>query len=841
MRTVEERLALLDEMLSEATARGLLMRNVDDEALDGRVVPMDGRPLVNFGSCSYLGLELHERMRAAVCEAVMRYGTQFSASRTYLSAPPYVELEERLGEMFGGEVLVVSSTSLGHVAALPVLIGSGDAAILDQQVHHSVHSAINHVRVQGSAVEVIRHSRLDALEEAIARFARTHERVWYLADGVYSMFADLAPLDELAQLLDRHPQLHLYMDDSHGVGWMGPHGRGPSLARLRGHERVVVAASLNKSFAASGAALVFPTAELKRRVRTLGGPLIFSGPLQPPMLGAALASAAIHLSPEIEQRQAALQERIELCTELLQEFCLPLANAEPTPIRYITLGLPRVAQDVVGRLLGDGFYVNLGMFPAVPMKQSGVRFTLTLHQQPDDIRALVDALARHVPRALAGEELQARSSADSGARRSLAQSPLPGAAHGGAMGSAATGEASASATSGRASGAASRYAGAAALRLEHHHSIDQLDELEWDRLLGARGSFTAAGLRFLERAFSRGGRPEDEWSFHYYVVRDPDGHALLCTFFTAALWKDDMLSSAEVSRLAELRRRDDPYYLTTRTFAMGSQLTEGEHLYLDRNRDWQGALALLIDEISAEALRENAETLILRDIDADDAALAEALREHGYVRVSMPDSLGVERVAADDETWLAGLSAKARVHQRRDVLPYDGRFEVEILGPGARIPSDGELVHLHELYRNVKERGLELNSFELPTSLWRDMLDHECWELMLLSLRTDTPSRERSAPVAFGAHFIGERHYAPMVVGLDYQYVRSHHSYRQALRQAMLRARELGADRLLLGMGAPFEKRRFGATVIRRCAYVQAADHYGQEVLTSLAADTLSA
>jgi 7-keto-8-aminopelargonate synthetase-like enzyme len=133
---------------------------------------------------------------------------------------------------------------------------------------------------------------------------------------------------------------------------------------------------------------VFPTAELKRRVRTLGGPMIFSGPVQPPMLGAALASAAIHLSPELAQRQAALRERISFCTGLLQEFCLPLECDELTPIRYLTLGLPRVAEAVVARLLDDGFFVNLAMFPAVPMKQAGVRFTLTLHQPPDDIRAL---------------------------------------------------------------------------------------------------------------------------------------------------------------------------------------------------------------------------------------------------------------------------------------------------------------------------------------------------------------------------------------------------------------------------------------------------------------------
>jgi 7-keto-8-aminopelargonate synthetase-like enzyme len=136
----------------------------------------------------------------------------------------------------------------------------------------------------------------------------------------------------------------------------------------------------------------------------LGGPMMFSGPVQPPMLGAALTSAAIHLSPELEERQAALRERVVHCTELLEEFCLPLASHDLTPIRYVILGLPRSAQEVAARLLEDGIYVNLAMFPAVPMNRAGVRIALTLHHELDDIRRLADALARHVPAALAHVE-----------------------------------------------------------------------------------------------------------------------------------------------------------------------------------------------------------------------------------------------------------------------------------------------------------------------------------------------------------------------------------------------------------------------------------------------------
>ena len=101
----------------------------------------------------------------------------------------------------------------------------------------------------------------------------------------------------------------------------------------------------------------------------------------------------------------------------------------------------------------------------------------------------------------------------------------------------------------------------------------------------------------------------------------------------------------------------------------------------------------------------------------------------------MPDSLVVEPVAADDEEWLGGLSARARAHQRREVLPWDDSFDVEVLRRGTREPDDDELDHLHGLYRNVHRRGLELNTFELPRTLLRDMLAHDCWELVVLRLR----------------------------------------------------------------------------------------------------------
>ncbi len=680
------------------------------------------------------GLEMDPRLKEGVCDAVHRYGTQFSSSRSYVSAPAYGELEERLSELFGGFALVAPSTSLGHLATMPVLIGGTDAVILDQQVHHSGHAAVNPLRTQGTTAEVVRHNDVVLLEQRIEELRRDHRHVWYMADGVYSMFADLAPVDDLVALLDRFEQLHLYLDDSHGMSWYGRHGRGTVLGRLPIRERMIVANSLNKAFAAAGGALIFPDAELRRRVRTCGGQMVFSGPIQPPMLGAALASAQIHLSPEIDELQAELRERIRLCNALMLEAGLPLVAADETPIRYVGAGLPDTAASVAERMMADGFFVNTAPFPCVPMKKAGIRTPLTRHHTPDDIRGMVQSLARHLPRVL---EERGSSLEDVRATFGL---PAPDLAPG--------------VTAAPRPIALTTERGG--LRLEVATSIAELDPAEWDRLLGDRGSFTAEALGFLERTFRGSDRPEDNWEFRYYVVRHEAGRPVAATFFSSTVWKDDMLAQAEVSRRVEELRADDPYYLTSMTVGMGSLLSEGAHLHLDRSGDWRGALELLLDAVGREQQRVGASMLVLRDFDGFDEELDAFLRARGLVRYPMLESLTMDLDFRTDEELLERLTYRARTHVRREALAWEEHYDVEIVAHGGRVPSDEELEHLYQLYRNVEARGLELNVFDLPPHVFRGMLEHPCWELFLLRLKPSpgarrTEGRSPSAPASSAA------------------------------------------------------------------------------------------
>jgi 7-keto-8-aminopelargonate synthetase-like enzyme len=375
--------------VSAAVDAGVIMRTA--ESSSGRFVSLEGERLMNFGSCGYMALESRPELREAAHQAIDEYGTQFQFSRAYLQCPLYLELEALLEQVTGRPVAVAASTSLGHMAALPVLIRDGDTVVIDQFAHASLHSAVK--LIPSVPLEVLRHNRMDQLDALLTRQREQPGHVWYLADGLYSMLGDSAPWSELSELLRRHDNLRLYIDDAHSTSCFGKHGRGLALEHFGGDERVVVALSLNKAFSAAGGVVAVPNREMADRIRRCGGPMLFSGPIQPPMLGAAVGSARLHVRSGFPRMQAELHERIEQFVALVGEHRLPLVGTEHTPIFQAQCDSPRVAYRVASLMQQRGFLCCICVFPAVPMNRPGIRFTISRHNHPDDITAFAAALA----------------------------------------------------------------------------------------------------------------------------------------------------------------------------------------------------------------------------------------------------------------------------------------------------------------------------------------------------------------------------------------------------------------------------------------------------------------
>jgi 7-keto-8-aminopelargonate synthetase-like enzyme len=261
-------------------------------------------------------------------------------------------------------------------------------------------------------LEILRHNRMDQLDALLTRRRAQRGNVWYICDGLYSMLGDFAPFEELRRLLDRHEHLRLYIDDAHSTSWAGAHGRGVALDHFADHERVVVALSLNKAFSAAGGALALPDREIFARIRRCGGPMLFSGPIQPPMLGAAVGSARLHLSDEFPRLQAELATRLSLAIREIGATKLELVSVQSSPIFQAQCDSPRIAFALADAMKSRGFYCCICTFPAVPMNRPGVRFTVTRHNHLDDIAPFVATLAESL------EQVRAERSRHEDATRS---------------------------------------------------------------------------------------------------------------------------------------------------------------------------------------------------------------------------------------------------------------------------------------------------------------------------------------------------------------------------------------------------------------------------------------
>ncbi len=180
-------------------------------------------------------------------------------------------------------------------------------------------------------------------------------------------------------LLDRCPNLWAYVDDAHGFGWAGRFGAGVVLGERELHDRMFVVMGLAKALAASGAFIVCPTPELADRIFCSGSTMIFSGPILPAGLGAAIAGARILLSDELPSLQARLAERVTCFAEAATRRGLDVSTG-PTPLKYVMIGAPDAAIAACRRVLDDGFLTNVAVYPAVPLKGAGIRVLFNVHQ-----------------------------------------------------------------------------------------------------------------------------------------------------------------------------------------------------------------------------------------------------------------------------------------------------------------------------------------------------------------------------------------------------------------------------------------------------------------------------
>ncbi|MEO6302209.1 MAG: aminotransferase class I/II, partial [Bacteroidia bacterium] len=459
----------------------------------------------------------------------------------------------------------------------------------------------------------------------------------------------------------------------------------------------------------------------------------------------------------------------------------------------------------VHRMLNEGYYLNLGIFPAVPMKNTGIRFTITCLHTFTQIEKMIERMAHHLSIAMEEEGINLPQI------YSAFKLPMPSDL--------------------KIEEQVVTILNEGNLIIEKYKSIEQIDAGEWNTLMADRGSFDWNGLKFLETSFTNNVRLEENWDFDYLIVRNTHGKIILTTFLTTTLWKDDMLSPGAISFQIEEQRKADPYFLASKVVSVGSLLTEGEHLFLDKNSShWKSALQILFKYISQLQDNYKANNLVIRDFVIEDAEVDSYFIDNGYFKISMPNSHVIENLnwQSTDE-YLQRLSSNGRYDVKRYVLRDENKFEVKVITN----PSEGDLELYYNMYLNVKNNSLDLNTFNLPFKVFKNMTLNKQWDITALFLKPEFDVKNLNKPLAVMFCYVTDNNFVPMVLGLDYGYHKEYRVYKQAMYSAVKRARTLNCKKMYMGFAADSEKRMFGATAHSTFGYMQTKENYNLEVLGS--------
>jgi hypothetical protein len=532
----------------------------------------------------------------------------------------------------------------------------------------------------------------------------------------------------------------------------------------------------------------------------------------------------VHLSDEISGLQRTFADRAGLMNTLLREHGLPLLVRNEGPIFFLRMGRAEAAMTVAQRMMDEGYHLTISTFPSVPQRRAGIRLAVTALHTPAEIRGVAEALALHVPRALAEHGIS-RDELDD-----LYRDAVPAEAWGGLRPVAA------------ASAPATRPVDQplpAGWTVQVADSIDQIDRAAWDACMAGRGASSWRALRMAETLFGEG-QPlaEHRWRFRYVVVRRADGTPAAATYFSRCRHKDDMFSDARVSAEVERRRRaGDPYLLSSDVVTLGSYLSEGDHLYLDRaDPAWPAVLSAIHGEMMRAAAEWGASTVVFRDLRGDDGEMDAWMGARDLVKVPLMSSYRLD-ARRTEEAAMADASKRTR-RFLRELADASAPYRAHVWSADAGGPADPEMAaHLHRLYLQVAERGLRINTFPLPENVVPALLASPAWEVVALTLDAQAGGPADGRPVAWFAGHRGEGHYAVFMCGVDYAYVAGTQTgaYRQLLLRMTRRARELGAHTLHLGMDAETEKQRFGAVAHPTCAYVLALEHDAGDQLAAIA------
>ena len=387
MSILSERLAQYD-VPQKAKAAGVYPYFRPISSDQDTVVQIDGKPVLMFGSNSYLGLTNHPKIKEGSIKAVEKYGTGCAGSR-FLNGTLdiHIELEEKLAKLVGKEEALVYATGFTvNSGVVPCLGGREDYLLLDRLNHASI--------IEGSRLSMAkqfkyRHNDMEQLEKFLQQCEPDKIKL-IVADGVFSMEGDLAKLPEMVDLAKKY-NASIMIDEAHSLGVFGETGAGVCEHFGVQNDVELVMGTFSKSLATIGGFIASNKDVinfLKHNSRTL----IFSASITPAAAGAVLA--ALEVMEEEKWRQKALWDNTHRMLQAFKDKGFETGHTT-TPIIPLYVRDNEKTFRLTRMLMDDGVFVNPVVSPAVPSQDTLIRISLMATHTFDQIDEAVEKIAKN--------------------------------------------------------------------------------------------------------------------------------------------------------------------------------------------------------------------------------------------------------------------------------------------------------------------------------------------------------------------------------------------------------------------------------------------------------------
>ncbi|MFL0268435.1 aminotransferase class I/II-fold pyridoxal phosphate-dependent enzyme [Candidatus Clostridium radicumherbarum] len=357
-----------------------------DSGQDTEVI-MSGKRVIMIGSNNYLGLTSDPRVKKAAIEAVEKFGVGCSGSR-FLNGTLnlHIELEKRLAKFVNKEEALVYSTGFQtNLGVLSAIAGRNDYILSDKQNHASI---VDGCRLSFAKMLKFKHNDMDDLERLLKNIPDNNGRL-IVVDGVYSMEGDIANLPEIVRLAKLYGA-RVMVDDAHGFGVLGEHGRGTAEYFGLEDEVDIIMSTFSKSLASLGG-FIAAKSDVIQYVKHNSRPFIFSASIPPSNAAAAMES--LNILENEPERIKKLWDNAKFMREGFEALGLSIGDTQ-TPIIPVIIGEDYETFVTTIKLLNEGVYVNPVVSPGVEKGRALLRTSYTPTHTKEQLETALKAFER---------------------------------------------------------------------------------------------------------------------------------------------------------------------------------------------------------------------------------------------------------------------------------------------------------------------------------------------------------------------------------------------------------------------------------------------------------------